>query len=106
MKIKTGDKVKVISGKERGKTGKVTQVLKNKQSGLYYVVVDGLNIMRKHLKTRKKGEKGQVLELFAPLAASKVMLIENKEGKPTRVGYKREGDVKKRVAKRNQEYID
>jgi len=106
MKIKTGDKVKVLSGKDAGKTGKVIQVLVNKGNGQTYVVVEGVNKLKKHLNARKQNEKGQIIELSAPLQISKVMLIDNKSGKPTRVGYKIEGNDKKRVAKKSGEYIE
>ena len=106
MKIKTGDKVKVLSGKSRGKIGKVVQVLENKQKRQLYVVVEGANILKKHLRPRKQGEKGQTIELPAPLHISKVMLIDPKSGKPTRVGFKKEGEEKKRIAKISGEFID
>ncbi len=106
MKIKTGDKVKVLSGKSRGKQGKVIQVLTNKKNNKIYVVVEGLNLLKKHIRPRRQGEKGQIIELPAPLHVSKVMLLDPKSGKPTRVGYKQEGKEKKRVAKVSGEYID
>ncbi len=106
MKIKTGDKVKVLSGKSRGQEGKVVQVLHNKKNNKDYVVVEGANLLKKNLRPRKQGEKGQIIELPAPLQISKVMLIDPKSGKPTRVGYKMEGQEKKRVAKVSGEFID
>jgi large subunit ribosomal protein L24 len=106
MKIKTGDKVKVLGGKDRGKTGKVIQVLTNKKNDQAYVVVEGLNKLKKHLNARRQNEKGQIIELSAPLHISKVMLVDSKSGKPTRVGYKTEGKEKKRVAKVSGEYIE
>lgn len=106
MKIKTGDKVKVLSGKSRGKTGKVIQVLENKQKRQFYVVVEGANLLKKHLRPKKQGEKGRTIELPAPMHISKVMLIDPKSGKPTRVGFKQEGNEKKRVAKVSGEFVD
>ncbi|MBF8280302.1 MAG: rplX [Candidatus Magasanikbacteria bacterium] len=79
MKIKTGDNVKVMRGKDAGKTGKVLQVFKAANK----VVVEGANVMKKHLRSRKRGEKGQKIELAAPLDASNVMLL-NEAGKPVR----------------------
>ncbi len=105
MKIKTGDKVKILSGKDRGKTGKVVQVLQNKKTNQIYVVVDGVNILKKHLRARGR-EKGQIIELPAPIHVSNVMLIDPKTNKPTRIGYKIEGEEKKRIAKKSGEYID
>lgn len=106
MKIKTGDKIKVLSGKEKGKTGKVIQVLTNKRNGLDYVVVEGLNILRKNMKPRKQGEKGQIIELSAPLHISNVMVIDPKSGKTSRVAYKIEGKEKKRIAKISGEFLN
>lgn len=101
MKIKTGDKVKILKGKDAGKTGKVVQVLTGE-----YVVVEGANILKKHMRARKQGERGQMIELSAPIRIENVMLIDTKSGKPTRVGYKIEGNEKKRVAKVSGEFIE
>lgn len=102
MKIKKGDTVKVISGKDRNKTGKVTQILPTMNS----VVVDGLNIRVRHIKPRRNNEKGQRVEFSAPLNISKVMLIDPKTGQPTRVGYKiLENGEKVRVAKKSKETL-
>lgn len=106
MKIKTGDKVKVLSGKDRGKTGKVVQVLQNKKNGQSYVVVESVNILKKHMRSGRRGEKGQIIELPAPIHMSNVILIDSKSGKPSRVGYRQEGNEKKRVAKVSGEFID
>lgn len=106
MKIKTGDNVKVLSGKDKGKTGKVAQTLHDKVTGQVKVVVEGTSVFKKHLRPRSRGEKGQVLELSGPIDVSNVMLIDGKSGKPTRVGFKVEGSSKKRVAKKSREFID
>lgn len=106
MKIKSGDNVKVIAGKDRGKTGKVVQILHNKKDGERYIVVEGVNVLKKHLRAGRKSEKGQIIELPAPIHVSNVMIVDGKSSKPTRVGYKKEGDGKKRVAKVSGEYID
>lgn len=98
MKIKTGDNVSVIHGKDRGKSGKVIQVLTDKQTGTKKVVVEGLNVLKKHLPGRG-GEKGRVIELPAPMNMSNVMLVDEKSGRPTRVGYDVTGDKKQRIAK-------
>ncbi len=94
--------VKILSGKNRGQTGKVIQVFPK----LGKVVVEGKNIMKKHLKSHKAGEKGQLVELAAPLDVSKVMIISAKSNRPMRVGYKIEGGVKKRFSHKHEEYID
>jgi len=102
MKIKTNDKVKILSGKDKDKEGKVIQVF----PAAGRLVVEGINIMKKHMRPRKSGDKGQVIELFAPLAIGKVMLICPKCGKPTRVGYRLEAGSKSRVCKRCSEIIE
>lgn len=102
MKIKTNDQVTIINGKEKGKTGKVIQVfpVENK------IVVEGAHVIKKHLRAKSQTEKGQIIELSAPLAVAKVMLNCPKCSKPTRVGYKLDGSVKKRVCKQCGQFID
>lgn len=102
MKIKTNDQVHIMRGKDAGKTGKVVQVFPTENK----VVVDGMNIMKKHVRARGEGQKGQVLELSAPINVSNVMLICSKCGKPTRVGYKKDGDTKKRFCKQCDQIVD
>ena len=106
MKIKSGDKVKVLSGKDRSKTGKVVQVLFKKSCNQYYVVVEGVNVLKKHMRARGRGEKGQIIELPAPIHASNVMVIAPSSNKPSRVGYVMEGKSKKRTAKRSGEHLN
>ena len=103
MKIKKGDNVMVMAGKDRGKTGKVMQVFPVEDK----VVVEGVNATFKHAKSRKQGEKGQKIEFHGPINASNVMLIDAKSGKPTRVGYKIMEDGRKvRLAKKSGETIE
>lgn len=102
MKIKTNDTVQLLSGKEAGKTGKVVQVFPKENK----IVVEGLHIMKKHVRARGEGQKGQVLELSSPIAVGKVMLVCSKCGKPTRVGFKVEANEKKRVCKKCDQIID
>jgi len=102
MKIKTNDKVKILSGKDKGKEGKVLQVFRPEEK----VVVEGVNIMKKHLRSRRSGDKGQVIELSAPLHVSKVELICPKCNATTRVGYKLEAGAKKRICRKCKEFID
>lgn len=102
MKIKTGDKVEIISGKDRGKNGKVIQVFPKELK----VVVEGVNIVKKHLRTNRQGEKGQVIELSAPLAVSKVALLCPRCNSQARVGYKIEGQKKQRLCKQCKEIIE
>ncbi|MFH1745371.1 MAG: 50S ribosomal protein L24 [bacterium] len=84
MNIKKNDKVKIIAGKDSGKTGKVLQVFVSDRRAS----IEGLNILIKHLRPSKKGEKGQRIEFPAPLNLSNLMLICPKCNKPTKVGSK------------------
>ncbi len=103
MKIKKGDTVKVIAGKNAGKTGKVVQVLPADEK----VVVEGINKVTKHMKSQRRGEKGQKFEFDAPIHVSNVMVVETKSGKASRVGYKMlENGEKVRIAKKSGEAID
>lgn len=106
MKLKVGDNIKVMSGKDRGKTGKIIQVFPD----MNRVVVEGVQARKRHLRPQKAGEKGQIVEFFAPIAAANVSLLCVKCGKPTRIGVKTvtepTGAVKKlRVCKKCQETI-
>jgi large subunit ribosomal protein L24 len=96
MNIKTGDQVKIIAGKDKGKTGKVLQIFPKEQRAS----VEGLNLLIKHLRPQRRGEPGQRVEFPAPLNISNLILVCSKCGKPTRVSYKiteaGEGDQKKR----------
>lgn len=102
MKIKTNDNVRVITGKDRNKSGKVIQIFQEEGK----VVVEGLNIIKKHVKTKKQGEKGQRIELSGPIDASNVMLICPKCSKAARVGYKIDAKNKKRICRKCKETID
>lgn len=104
MKIKTGDNVKVLSGKDHGKTGKVTQVLTVAGRGTF-VVVEGMNQRKKHLRRTRGSEAGRAVDFSAPMAISKVMLVDAKTNRPTRVGFTTEGGEKKRVARASGEII-
>lgn len=106
MNIKKGDKVKALTGKSKGKTGKVLQVFPIKEKAS----VEGLNLMKKHLRPRKQGESGQIIEFPAPMQISNLALICPKCNKATRVGYKKmetAGKKKKnRTCKKCKEIID
>ena len=106
MKIKSGDTVKVLAGKDKGKTGKVLQIFPS----LNRVSVEGVNLNVKHLRPRQRGEKGQKIEYPAPLHVSNVQLIDPKTGNPTRVGYTFVGEgakkKKARISKKTKELID
>jgi len=96
MKIRKGDTVLIISGKDRGKTGKVLNVFPREEK----VVVEGTNIRKKHVRPRRSGEKGQIVEMPAPLSISNVKLICPKCSKATRVGYKIAEEKKYRICKK------
>jgi len=81
LHITKGDLVVIISGEEKGKRGKVLRALPRKGR----VVVEGINIVKRHRRARQQGEESQIVEFPAPIAASKVMLIDPKEDRPTRV---------------------
>ena len=81
LHITKGDTVVVISGEEKGKRGKVLRALPQKGR----VVVEGVNIVKRHRRARQGGEESQIVEFAAPIAASKVMLIDPKDDRPTRV---------------------
>jgi len=101
MKIKKNDTVLIISGKDRGKKGKVATVL----PGEGRIIVEGRNIRKKHVKARRQGEKGQVVEISAPIDVSNVKLICPKCKKPTRVGYRVVEKNKFRVCKKCEQEI-
>lgn len=101
MKIKQGDNVIILTGKDAGKTGKVTQVLPKEGK----VVVEGVNKIVKHIKAQGNN-KGQRFEFFAPIDMSNVMLMDPKTNTPTRVGYKvLDNGQKVRINKKTGEEI-
>ncbi len=83
MKIKINDQVKIIAGKDRGKTGKVIQLFPHEKK----IVVEGANITVKHMRRQKGGQKGQKIEFSAPISLPNAMLICPNCGKTTRIGY-------------------
>lgn len=101
MKIKQGDKVVVIAGKDKGKEGKVLKTLRTSSK----VIVEGVNIVKKHIKPNG-GEEGRIAEIEAPLHVSNVMLYDEKAKKGTRVGYEVKDGKKTRVSKKSSKKID
>lgn len=96
LHVKTGDTVVILSGKDKGKKGKVLQVSPKENK----VIVEGLNLVTKHVKPRKAGEKGGIVQAEGAMYASKVMAVCPKCGKPTRLGHKTLADgTKTRVCK-------
>jgi large subunit ribosomal protein L24 len=105
LRIKQGDEVIVIAGKDRGKRGKVLRV-EPKKERLY---IEGLNIVKRHQRptqTAAGQQAGGVIEREGPIHISNVMLIDPKDGKPTRVGIEIEDGKRLRIAKRSGQRLD
>ncbi len=100
LKIKSGDTVRVTAGAQKGKEGKVTKVFVDKNK----VIVEGVNMVKKHEKPSAANPQGGIKEKEAPLQISNVSLIDQ-NGKATRVGFRMEGDKKVRFAKTTNEII-
>ncbi len=100
MKIKKGDTVKVITGKDKDKEGKVIAVNKKDNT----IIVEGINMVTKHTKPSAANQNGGIVKQEGPIDASNVMYLH--KGKATRVGFKLDGDKKVRVAKSTGEVID
>jgi large subunit ribosomal protein L24 len=98
MNIKTGDNVIVISGADKGKTGKVVKSYPVDGK----ILIEGVNMKKRHERKRREGQKGQVVDKPMPIYASKVMLVDA-TGKRTRVGHKEIGGKKVRVGRTGKE---
>ena len=96
MRIKVGDNVRVITGSNKGKEGKVLQVLKNENR----VVVDGVNVVKKHVKPNRQNESGGILEVEAPIHASNVKLIDKKAEKAEKKETKKAEKTAKKETKK------
>ena len=96
MKLRKGDEVEVIAGKDRGKRGKISSVLPSEDK----VIVEGVNVMKKHRKAKRER-----IEMPFPIHVSNVMLVCPHTGKPTRVGYAVEGGEKVRVSRKSGKQI-
>ena len=92
MKLKVGDKVRVMSGKDKGKEGKITHTFKNENK----VIVEGINLVKKHVKSDNANKTGGIIEVEAKLDASNVMILDKKTNKPTRIYH----DVDKKTNKK------
>lgn len=101
MKIKKNDTILVISGKDRGKKGRVVQVF----PGNNKIIVEGVNIQKKHRRPKRGGEKGQIMEISVPIDASNVKIFCSKCGKATRVGRGTEGEEKVRICKKCRQIL-
>ena len=97
MKVKKGDTVKILSGKDRGKKAKIVRALPRQAR----VIVEGVNLKKKHRRSRRQDKKGEIVLFPAPLSASAVQLICPSCAKPTRVGYRIAANgVKSRICKK------
>ena len=96
MKIKKGDKVQVLSGNDKGKTGEVLEVNPKTDK----IIVKDVNIRKKHVKARKQGEESGILSVECAIPSSKVNVVCSKCGKTTKVGYSMEKDKKVRICKK------
>jgi len=102
MKLKKGDTVVVMSGKDKGKTGQIERVLpKNDQ-----ILIPGVNIIKKHAKSTKKNPRGGIIQVNKPIPGSNVMLVCPVCSKATRVGYKMLGNKKLRICKKCKESVE
>ncbi|NQX85786.1 MAG: 50S ribosomal protein L24 [Flavobacteriaceae bacterium] len=99
LKIKSGDTVRVIAGDHKGSEGQVLKVLKDKNKA----IVEGVNMVKKHMKPSAQSPQGGIVEKEAPIHISNLALLAN--GQTTRVGYKMEGEKKVRFAKKTNEVI-
>ena len=99
MKIKKGDNIIVIAGKDKGKNAKVVKCLPKESM----IIVEGVNIKKKHERARKSNSKGQIIEKAMPIHVSNVMLLEGKKG--VRVGKKKIGDKIVRISKKTGKEI-
>jgi len=102
MHVKKGDKVQVISGKDKGKQGVILEAYPKKDR----VLVEGVNVIKKHSKPSQMNPQGGIISQEAPIHVSNVMPIDPKTGKPTRVGYKVVDGNKVRIAKKSGEALD
>lgn len=101
MRIKKNDVVKMLAGKDNGKTGKVLRVFPEEKK----IIVEGLNMLKKHNKPKREGEKGQRVEMPRKIDISNAMIICPKCGVSTKISFKLEGEKKMRVCKKCQAEI-
>ncbi len=100
MKIRKDDKVIVISGKDKGKSGSVERVFKKENR----VIVSGINLRKVHKRPTRSDQKGQIVDKYLPINISNIMLV-GKNGKPTRVGFKKNDGKKVRISRKTGDII-
>ena len=96
MRVKKGDTVKVLSGKDKGKTGEVLEIIPKTNK----IIVKGVNVRKRHIKPRKQGEEGGIISVECAIHSAKVNVVCPKCGKATKVGYVEEKGEKVRVCKK------
>jgi large subunit ribosomal protein L24 len=102
MKLKKGDKVVVITGKDKGRQGEITKVYPKDNK----VIVSGINQFKRHLKRQNEQNPGGIIEVERPINASKIMLLDPTTNEPTRVGYEIKNGQKIRISKKSKSPID
>ena len=101
MKVKKGDTILIISGKDKGKTGKIIKALPKEGK----ILIEGLNLRKKHVRPKKQGEKGQIVQVPSAINVSNIKIICPKCGKAVRIGYSIDKGVKKRICKKCKQEI-
>jgi large subunit ribosomal protein L24 len=101
MKLKKGDEVKITIGKDKGKTGKITETFPKENK----ILIAGLNVYKRHVKPQGQNKPGGIIDISKPLSSGNIALICPKCKKPSRVGFKIEGSVKSRICKKCGEII-
>ena len=102
MKIKKGDNVIVMSGKDKGKTGSVVKAFPKEGK----ILIEGINLKKDHKRANKEGQKGQIVSVPAPIFASTVRIVDPKSGKPSKVGKKLVDGKYVRIAKKSGTTLD
>ncbi len=100
LKVKNGDKVRVIAGDHKGSEGTITKILREKNKA----IVEGVNMVKKHVKPNAQNPQGGIVEKEAPMQISNLSLL-TADGKTTRVGFRGEGKSKERYSKKSNEVI-
>lgn len=102
MKLRNGDNVIVITGADKGKIGKILRIIRESNR----VLVEGVNFKKKHQKSRRQGQKGQIIDKPLSIHASNVMLLDPKKNVRTRVGISRESGTATRIARKSGAVIE
>lgn len=101
MKLKKGDEVKVVKGKDAGKTAKITRVLTRDKK----VLLEGINQYKRHIKARMQGQNSEIVTITKPLPVANVTFVCPKCKEQTRIGYKMQGNEKVRICRKCEEKI-